>query len=53
MPYDIRQENGKWTLRKRDDGELMGTHDTKEEAEAQERAIYANEDKRKGHWFYR
>ena len=43
MPYDIRESGGKYKVVKEDDGEVMGTHDTKEEARDQQQALYANE----------
>lgn len=43
MPYDVEQRGNKWVVVKEDDGQVMGEHDTKEEAEQQRKAIYANE----------
>lgn len=38
----IRHENGKWVLYTADGSRVLGRHDTKAEAQAQERAIEAN-----------
>lgn len=38
----IRKSKGKWVLHSRKTGKVLGTHATKEEAEAQERAIQAS-----------
>lgn len=35
----IRHEDGKWKLYTSDGSRVLGTHDTQEDAEAQERAI--------------
>lgn len=43
MPYAIRKQNGKFQVIKIDDGKVMGTHPTREEARAQLAALYANE----------
>ena len=49
MPYKIRETpGGKWQLVKISDGKVMGTHDSKAKALAQERAIYASEGRRRG-----
>lgn len=45
MPYDIYHRGGKWEVRKRDSKELLGTHDTREEAVKQIQAVYASEEK--------
>ncbi len=42
----LRHEGGKWVLYTRDGKKKLGTFDTKDEALAQERAIYANKHKR-------
>lgn len=39
----IREEDGKWVLRSRDGARVLGRHDTKAGAQAQERAIQARE----------
>jgi hypothetical protein len=38
----IKPEGDKYVLYSKDGKRRLGTHDTKEQAEAQERAIYAN-----------
>lgn len=35
----IRYEDGKWKLYTSDGSRVLGTHETKEDAEAQERAV--------------
>lgn len=35
----IRHEEGKWVLRTRDGSRVLGRHESREKAEAQERAI--------------
>ena len=52
MPYKVIHEGDKWLVHKMDDeghpmGKPMGEHDTEDEAQAQMRALYANEDKAK------
>lgn len=42
MPYSIRESGDKYKVVK-EDGEVMGTHSTKEEAREQQQALYANE----------
>jgi hypothetical protein len=46
MPYDVVRVGRKWKVKTRD-GRVVGSHDTKEQAEAQRRALYANEGKHK------
>jgi hypothetical protein len=46
MPYAIRKSGSKFQLVKESTGEVMGTHTSKASAEAQRRAIHANEGKR-------
>ncbi|MDZ4343573.1 MAG: phage minor head protein, partial [Candidatus Binatia bacterium] len=41
-PYIIEQRGSVWVLLTRDRSRVLGTHDTREEAEAQERAVEAN-----------
>ena len=48
MPYEIRKSGSKFKLVKKGSGKVMGTHATRAKAEAQRRAIYANEGKRQG-----
>lgn len=43
----IRHEGGKWVLRSRDGSRVLGTHDSKQGAQAQERAIHAHERNRR------
>ena len=38
----IRQEHGRWVLRTRDGSRILGRHDTRDQAEAQERAVWAS-----------
>src|ERR1041385_3390850 len=40
--HHITHEDGKWVLRSKSTGKVLGTHPTKEAAEAQERAVQAN-----------
>ena len=40
--YMIEQQDGKWCLVSKSTGKTLGCHDTKEGAEAQERAVQAN-----------
>jgi hypothetical protein len=43
MPYKVREnDDGKWEVYNPDTGKIYGTHETKEDAEAQKRALYAN-----------
>lgn len=44
MPYNIVEDGDRWCVEK-DDGERMGCHDSRAAAEAQQRALYAAEDK--------
>lgn len=44
MPYYIKRAGSKFKVVTAD-GRVMGTHDSRSEAEAQRRAIYANEKK--------
>lgn len=45
MPYDISKRDGKYAVIKRDDGSVIGTHDTKGKARKQIAAIYFHERK--------
>lgn len=47
MPYYIQKDGSKYKVVTAD-GRVMGTHATRKQAEAQRRAIYANE-KKVGH----
>lgn len=42
----IQKEGNSWTVRKKSGGKPLGTHPSKEHAERQVRAIYANENKK-------
>lgn len=46
MPYDVRKRGDKWAVIRRGDvnrsQRTMGTHNTKEQAEAQRRALEAS-----------
>jgi HK97 family phage prohead protease len=42
-PWHIEEQDGKFCVIKDDDGEVEGCHDSREEAEAQMRALYAAE----------
>jgi len=42
MPYAIKKQGNKWVVYNKDSGKVMGTHDSKEKAKAQLRALYAN-----------
>ena len=41
-----KTEEGKYELRTKDESRVLGTHDTEEEAKAQERAIQASKNKK-------
>ena len=43
MPYAVHKRGDKYVVVKKDDGKVMGTHESLEKARAQIRAIYANE----------
>lgn len=45
MPYDIWRRDGKFEVHKRGEPHVLGTHDTREEAQKQIEAIYASEGK--------
>jgi len=47
MPYALKKNGDKWQVVKKDDGHVMGTHDSKQKASNQIKAIYANEGKEK------
>jgi len=44
MPYRIVEQNGKHCVQKTTDDEIMGCHETEDEALGQMRALYAAED---------
>lgn len=43
-PWDIEDRGEKWVVVVRETGKVVGTHETREEALAQQRALYANVD---------
>ena len=45
MPYSIEKHGDEWCVVKDADGDVLGCHDTEDGAEAQLRAVYANEHK--------
>lgn len=45
MPYEIVKQGNKYFVKKKDSNKVIGSHDTKQRAEAQIRAIHANEAK--------
>lgn len=45
MPYKVEKQGEQWCVVKEGDGKSMGCHDSQAKAEAQMRAIYANEHK--------
>jgi hypothetical protein len=45
MPYKVVEKDGKYDVQKESDGSHVGTHDTRESAEAQIAAIEAEENK--------
>jgi hypothetical protein len=48
VPYRIRKQGSKWAVVVKATGKVVGTHDTKRDAAAQLRAVYANEKPKKG-----
>lgn len=42
MPYKVRKSGDKWETYNPESGKVYGTHEAKKEAEAQQRALYAN-----------
>ena len=42
MPYAIKKSGDKYQVINKDTGRVLGTHPTREQAEAQLRAVYAN-----------
>ena len=48
MPWSVKKKGGKFVVAKNENGKIVGTHDTRQKAEAQVRALYANEDKKGG-----
>ena len=47
MPWRVQKKDGKFAVVKKDNGKVVGTHDTREKAEKQVRALYANEPSKK------
>jgi len=45
MPYSIVKRGSKWAVIKKDTGEVIGTHDSKQKAAKQIVAIHINEHK--------
>jgi hypothetical protein len=43
-PWRVSRRGGKWVVTVAETGEAVGTHDSREEAEAHQRALYANAD---------
>lgn len=43
MPYEVKQFGSQWIVVKKLGGKIMGRHKTKQEAQAQLKALYANE----------
>ena len=43
MPWEVQEREGKWVVVKEGSGEAVGTHDSREGAMAQMRALYARE----------
>ena len=43
MPYAVHKRGDKYVVVKKDDGKVMGTHESLKKARAQIKAIYANE----------
>jgi hypothetical protein len=42
MPWHVEKRDKKWVVVKDEDGSVVGTHDSKEEAENHKKALYAN-----------
>ena len=42
MPYMIRRQDGRYCVVNQDTNRVYGCHDTRDEAEAQLRALFAN-----------
>ena len=47
MPWRVQKKNGGFVVVKKDNGKIVGTHSSKRKAEAQVRALYAGESKKK------
>lgn len=46
MPYKVEKRGSSWVVKKKDGSKIFGHHPSKAKAEAQMRAIYANEGKK-------
>jgi len=44
MPWKVEKRGEKFAVVSKENGDVEGTHDTRSEAEAQVRALYASED---------
>lgn len=53
MPYEIKKENDKFCVVKKDDGSVIKCHDTMADAEAHMKALYANVPEAKSLWITR
>lgn len=42
MPYAVRKRGNKWVVVNKETGKVKGTHDSRESAMRQLRALYAN-----------
>lgn len=42
MPYDVNKRGNKYVVIKQENGEVVGEHDTRAEAEAHMKALYVN-----------
>ena len=47
MPYQIKKQGSQYVVTKKSGGRVLGTHSSKARAQAQVRAIYANEGEKK------
>jgi len=43
LPYKAQKRGSKWVVVNKHSGKVMGTHDSEKKAQAQVRALYANE----------
>lgn len=43
MPYDVRKDGSRWCVYKRGESKALGCHETKGQAQRQQRALYAGE----------
>lgn len=42
MPYNVKKKGNKWIVYNPDTGKIYGTHPTRKDAEAQQKALYVN-----------